>query len=270
VGLPADVMNKRILVVGASSGIGRELARQLAANGALVAAAARRADRLAALPNVIPVRCDVTVPATADTAVATAVGGLGGLDALVYAAGLSQINPLHEASYDDWVRLYATNLFGAALLTKSALPHLLAEGSESRAVYLTSDAAEMPYPGMVLYSSAKTALSAFTRGLAGEVRSLKVTEVVVGPTAGTDVATHLNPESFEQWLPRWFDEGYIRYAMMQPEDVAAIIVDLLAAELPPALVRATGAPSSPTIETAREVAGNDQPAVGSAITEDRV
>ena len=85
---------------------------------------------------------------------------LGGLDALVYTAGLSRINPLHEASLDDWAELFGTNVFGAAVVTRAALPHLLADGSQGRALYLTSDSAEKPYPGLVLYSSAKAAILA--------------------------------------------------------------------------------------------------------------
>jgi len=246
-----DVSNQRVLVVGASSGIGRELACQLVAGGAAVAGAARRADRLEAMAGVVPVACDIASPGAADAVVAAAVSRFGGLDAVVYAAGLSQINPLGQADFDDWLEVYSINLFGAALVTRSALPHLLASGSAGRALYLTSDSAEMPYPGMVPYSSAKAALSAFAKGLASEVPLLRVTEVVVGPTAGTDVAEHFDPDTFAEWLPRWFDEGYIRYELLQPEDVAAVIMDALAADAPPAQVRATGAPAGSQITQGR-------------------
>jgi NADP-dependent 3-hydroxy acid dehydrogenase YdfG len=264
-----SVPGQRVLVVGASSGIGRGLAVELAARGAVVAAAARRAERLSELPDVVPLPCDVTSPAAADAMVNAAVERLGGLDALVYAAGLSRINPLHEATLDDWAELFGPNIFGAAVVTRAALPHLLADGSQGRALYLTSDSAEKPYPGLVLYCSAKAALSAYALGLASEFPSLKVTEVVVGPTAGTEVANHFDPEAFGVWATRWFEEGYVRYEMLQVADVVPMIVDTLAAGAPPAQVRATGAPATTTLDEAREAAGPDQPGIGAAIAAER-
>jgi NADP-dependent 3-hydroxy acid dehydrogenase YdfG len=264
-----SVPGQRVLVVGASSGIGRGLAVELVAQGAVVAAAARRADRLSELSGVAPLPCDVTSPAAVNAMVDAAVERLGGLDALVYTAGLSRINPLHEAGLDDWAELFGPNVFGAAVVTRAALPHLLADGSQGRALYLTSDSAEKPYPGLVLYSSAKAALSAYALGLASELPALKVTEVVVGPTAGTEVANHFDPEAFGVWATRWFDEGYVRYEMLQVADVVPMIVDTLAADAPPARVRATGAPATSTIDEAREAAGPDQPVLGSAIADSR-
>jgi NAD(P)-dependent dehydrogenase (short-subunit alcohol dehydrogenase family) len=259
------ILGQRILVVGASSGIGRGLAVELAAQGAIVAASARRAERLKELPDVVSLPCDVTLPDAVNSMVEAAAERLGGLDVLVYTAGLSRITPLHEASFDDWAELFAPNVFGAAIVTRAALAHLLADGSQGRALYLTSDSAEKPYPGMVLYCSAKAALSAYALGLASEFPALKVTEVVVGPTAGTEVANHFDPEAFGVWAARWFDEGYVRYEMLQVADVVPMIVDTLAADAPPAVVRATGAPAASTIDEAREVAGPDQPVLGSAI-----
>jgi NADP-dependent 3-hydroxy acid dehydrogenase YdfG len=253
-------------VVGASSGIGRGLAVELAAQGAVVAAAARRAERLDELPRIVPLPCDVTSPAAAEAMVEAAAERLGGLDALIYTAGLSRINPLHQASLEDWVELFGPNVFGAAIVTRAALAHLLADGSQGRALYLTSDSAEKPYPGMVLYSSAKAALSAYALGLASEFPALRVTEVVVGPTAGTEVANHFDPDAFGAWVSRWFDEGYVRYEMLRVADVVKIIADTLAADAPPSRARATGAPATTTIEEAQEVAGPDQPVLGSAVT----
>ncbi|HEX3965645.1 MAG TPA: SDR family oxidoreductase [Trebonia sp.] len=263
------ISGQRILVVGASSGIGRGLAVELAARGASVAASARRAGRLSELPGIVPLPCDVTSAAAVNAMVEAAAERLGGLDALVYTAGLSRINPLHEASLDDWAELFAPNVFGAGVVTRAALAHLLAAGSQGRAVYLTSDSAEKPYPGLVLYCSAKAALSAYALGLASEFPALKVTEVVVGPTAGTEVANHFEPGAFGEWASRWFDEGYVRYEMLQVADVVQMIVDTLGAETPPARLRATGALAAPTLEEAQEAAGPGQPSLGSAVAGDR-
>jgi NADP-dependent 3-hydroxy acid dehydrogenase YdfG len=259
------VTGQRTLIVGASSGIGRGLARSLIDNGATVVAAARRVDRLEELDGATPIACDVTKPGDVEALVEGAVDKLGGLDSLIYATGLSRLHGLDQASYEDWLELYSTNLFGAALLTRAALPHLQADGSHGRAVFLTSDSADKPYPGLVVYGTSKAALRAYTQGLAAEYDDLRVTEVVVGATAGTEVANHFDPDLFGEWLPRWYEQGYIRYEMLQVDDVASMIIEVLGADSPPAVLRATGPEGNQTIEEAVELAPPDQPAVGSAL-----
>jgi NAD(P)-dependent dehydrogenase (short-subunit alcohol dehydrogenase family) len=259
------IEGQRVIVVGASSGIGRGLAAALAQHGALVVGAARRVDRIKELQGVTPVGCDVTTRGDVESLVETAVEVLGGLDALVYATGLGRLNPLDRAEYDEWIELFSTNLFGAALLTKAALPHLLAEGSQGRALYLSSDSADKPYPGLVVYGSSKAALSAYASGLASEFPSLRVSEILVGPTAGTEVANHFDPDLFGELLPKWFEQGFVRFDMLQVDDVTSMIIAALAAEDPPARVMATGAEGSQTIEAAASVAPTDQAAVGSAL-----
>jgi NADP-dependent 3-hydroxy acid dehydrogenase YdfG len=259
------VTGQRTLIVGASSGIGRGLARALIENGATVVAAARRLDRLEELDGATPIACDVTKPGDVEALVEGAVDKMGGLDTLIYATGLSRLHGLDQASYEDWLELFSTNLFGATLLTRAALPHLQADGSHGRAVFLTSDSADQPYPGLVVYGTSKAALRAYAQGLAAEYIELRVTEVVIGATAGTEVADHFDPDLFGEWLPRWYEEGYIRYEMLQVDDVASMIIEVLKADSPPAILRATGPEGNQTIEKAVEMAPPDQSAVGSAL-----
>src|ERR1700733_15078965 len=110
----------RVLIVGASSGIGRELASQLAAQGASVVAAARRRDRIREMPSVSALECDVQDPTQCHGVVSDACAILGGLDALVYVAGITRITPLDRADIDDWIDIFTTNMFGAALVAKAA------------------------------------------------------------------------------------------------------------------------------------------------------
>jgi NAD(P)-dependent dehydrogenase (short-subunit alcohol dehydrogenase family) len=259
------VQGQRMIVVGASSGIGRGLATSLAEQGATVVASARRIDRLIELPGVIPIACDVTASGDVESLVEQAVERLGGLDALIYAAGLSRLHRLEKATIEDWQELYSINLFGAAILTRAALPHLLAHGSRGRAVYLSSDAAVRPYPGLVIYGTTKAALSAFTQGLASEFTSLRVTEVVVGPTAGTEVAVHFEPELLGEWLPIWFEQGFVRYDMLQVEDVASMIIEVLVADEPPSRLIATGPEGGQSLDDVERSMPDDQPQVGSAL-----
>lgn len=153
------------VVTGASSGIGAASARRLAADGFHVVAAARRADRVEALAAEIDgtaVACDVTDPAQV-AALAAAVGGR--CDLLVNNAGgaLGQ-EPVAEADLDAWQAMYATNVLGAAAVTKALLPALVA--AEGQVVFVTSVAADGAYEGGAGYCGAKAA----ERAVAGAMR----------------------------------------------------------------------------------------------------
>ncbi len=228
----------RVLVVGASSGIGASTALALAGSGARVVGAARRASRVAELEGVTAVACDVSVPEDCDRAVKTAVETMDGLDALVYAAGTTCLTPLESTGPEVWSELFTTNVFGAAMVTRAALPHLLSGTGDNRALYLSSDSAEMPYPGLVVYGASKAALRAFCQGLASEFAGLRVTEIMVGPTIDTEVGDHFDSEAFGHWFARWNDEGFIRFGYQLSADVAAVVVQTLRSEKPEALVPA--------------------------------
>jgi NAD(P)-dependent dehydrogenase (short-subunit alcohol dehydrogenase family) len=222
-----------VLVVGASSGIGSEVASQLAAQGAHVVACARRRERIEALPGVSPLECDVLDPNQCAAVVADAVRIIGGLDALVYVAGITRIIPLDRSGYDDWLEIFATNVFGAALIAQAAIPTLTSDDSQGRALFITSDAAALAMPGLVAYAASKAALARFCQGLAAEFPTLTVTEVVVGPTAGTEVTDKLEPEEFIEWAARWYEEGYIRHGMLHSPEVAKMILEALLSDSPP-------------------------------------
>jgi NAD(P)-dependent dehydrogenase (short-subunit alcohol dehydrogenase family) len=242
-----QALGLRVLVVGASSGIGRALTLQLAGRGARVVACARRRERIDAAPGVVALGCDVTDARQCETVVNEANQELGGLDALVYCAGLSQITPLDRSGVEEWHQLFATNMFGAAMIARAALPHLCSAQSAGRALFLTSDSADLAYPGLVAYAASKAALGRFCQGLAFEFPQLKVSEVIVGPTANTEVADHFDPAEFEKWLTRWFEEGFVRYALQQPEQVATRIIEALLTENPPARLDLAGpTEASPT------------------------
>jgi len=230
----------RTLIIGASSGIGHALSSQLSECGAKVVACARRPERIEAATDLIPLECDVRNPQQCESVVEEASRLLGGLDAIVYCAALSQITPLDRSGLDQWYDVFATNVFGAALITKAALPYLCAPESQGRALFLTSDSGDRAYPGLVAYSASKSALGRFCQGLETEFPQLKVSEVIVGPTAGTGIADHFDPSDFEKWATRWFAEGFVRFGMQQPDEVASLIIDALVSDMPPSRIEATG------------------------------
>ena len=122
------------LVTGASSGIGQATAALLAANGATVAIAARRKDRLEALAGQIrkqggtalALDCDITDQRQAVAAVERTVEELGRLDILVNNAGVMLLGPIEAAPVTEWQNMVELNVLGLLYCAHAALPHLLA------------------------------------------------------------------------------------------------------------------------------------------------
>jgi NAD(P)-dependent dehydrogenase (short-subunit alcohol dehydrogenase family) len=223
----------RMLVVGASSGIGRATAEVAAAEGARVAAAARRVDVLeelvATLPDAVALRCDARDPSSCTAAVADAVDAFGGLDAVAYVAGATPIGLLSEPEADQWASAFETNVFGAVAVARAALPHLRA--SDGRVVFISSTAAERPWPGMVAYAASKAALDAFIAGWNAENPEVGATRLVCGPTM-TSMSLDWDLELAGRLRPRWVDGGYLaaQPQAQQPEDVARQIVNAICSD----------------------------------------
>ena len=166
-----DLQDARVLVVGASSGIGREVARQAAAAGARVVLAARRADRLTEAAAEVGERagtavCDVRRPEQCDAVVRDAVAQLGGLDVVVYATAVDPLVRLVDTDAERWHDVFGTNVVGASLVTRAALGPLTE--SRGRMVYISATSVGRPLPGMGAYETSKAALDELVRAWRGE------------------------------------------------------------------------------------------------------
>ncbi|MDX6285135.1 MAG: hypothetical protein QOG53_620 [Frankiales bacterium] len=219
----ADLTGRRVLVVGASSGIGAAIVELLASQGARVAGAARRVDQISA---EVAIDCDVRAPDACTAVVETTVKGFGGLDGLVYATGVSPLQPLTEMSAFDWDDVLRTNVVGAALISAAALPHL----AESRgsAVYLSSDSMPNPWPGLGAYAASKAALETMVKAWSGEHPDVHFSTYVVGPTM-TGFADGWDPDLAGDAMAQWVEKGYLDVNVVRTADVvAAEVVDQLA------------------------------------------
>lgn len=215
----------RLLVVGASSGIGRSVALSAARDGIDVVAAARRVERLGELP-VPTVVCDARNADDCERVVASAVSELGGLDAVVYAAGVSPLVAVADADADVWHEILETNVVGAALVVRAALPHLIA--AAGHAVFLSSDSVPRPYPGLVAYAASKAALNTLVSGWRVECPEVAFTRVAVGPTV-TGFADGWSPERAVGYFARWEAEAYLSAGqpIMTPDEVAAEVLHIV-------------------------------------------
>jgi NAD(P)-dependent dehydrogenase (short-subunit alcohol dehydrogenase family) len=217
-----DLAGRRVLVMGASSGLGRALGLRASAAGARVAFAARRAARCEeaakeAGGGAIALRCDVREQAECRAAVRAVEEAFGGLDALVYATGLSPLAMLESASAEQWQEVLAANVVGASLVTAAAVEAL--RKSQGRAVYISSYAVRMPLPGLGLYRVSKVALDALIECWRMEHPDVDFTRVVVGNTSGTEFASAWEPERLKQALDVWVERKLFPSATMMTLDV---------------------------------------------------
>ena len=217
------------LVTGASSGIGEATALAPAGQGAAVALAARRRDRLEDLaervrqaggtPLVLEV--DVTQEQQAREAVERTVAGLGRLDTLVNNAGVMLLGPMESAPVEEWQRMVELNVLGLMYCAHAALPHLLSAAKDgprqvADMVNISSVAGRVARSGSGVYNATKFGVGAFSEGLRQEVTKRHVRVSLVEPGAvATELAGHNRPEVLESIRTRF--AGVER---LQAEDVA--------------------------------------------------
>jgi NAD(P)-dependent dehydrogenase (short-subunit alcohol dehydrogenase family) len=228
--MTASLDGKRILVVGASAGIGKATGLAAAADGARVAFTARRGEILdeiaGGLEGCVALPCDVADPAAAMATVDAAAEALGGLDAVIYVAGIFPIGLIDETDASEWQRVFDVNIFGAAAVCRAASPHLKASGG--RIVFISSNAPERPWPGMVVYAASKAALDSLVAGWNHENPDVGATRVIVGPTF-TDTDTGWDIDLAMRLHAQWNAGGYLAEEpqIQQPEDVAEAVCTVL-------------------------------------------
>jgi short-subunit dehydrogenase len=180
--------DKAVLVTGASSGIGQELAWQLGHSGAKLTLAARRgallenlADRIASVgtPRPLVANCDVTRDGDVERAVAESVRQWGELDVVIANAGFGVVGALKHLSVEDYQRQFETNVFGVLRTIYAALPEI--EKTRGNVVIIGSVAGWVATPGTSAYAMSKFALRALANAITPELRLAGVTVTLVSP-----------------------------------------------------------------------------------------
>src|SRR3984957_6929839 len=229
------------LLTGASSGIGAATASALAAQGAAVALAARRADRLESLASdirtaggtALVIESDVTDEQQATAAVTRTVAELGRLDTLINNAGVMLLGPVVDAPLSEWQRMVDLNVLGLLYCAHAALPHLLRAAQDgprqvADMVNISSVAGRAARAGNGVYSLTKFGVGAFSESLRQEVakRYVRVSLVEPGATA-TELASHNRPEildsirsQFGQTMSAADIADAITYIVTRPRHVA--------------------------------------------------
>ena len=186
--------NLRIIITGASSGIGEALARKFADDGHHVYICARRDGKLKQIaesrPHVHARPCDVTNEADVRSFVASVAEESSAVDALINCAGaFGEIGPMSATNSDDWWNTIRVNLFGSYLMIKHCLP-LLERGQSPRIINMAGGGAFSPFPNYSAYACSKSALVRLTECLAVELQPKNIRVNAVSPgVLATDIHT---------------------------------------------------------------------------------
>ena len=231
---PPNLADQRLLVVGASTGIGRGFALAASALGAKVACAARTVSAVESTAAEAGAACaivgDVSVPADCDRIADEAAQALGGLDGVLYTPAPGYHLLLRSHDLESWEKQFRPIVIGASNITRAALPHLSPKGVVA---YLSSVATRWtPYMqyGMSGYASCKAALETMIKGWQAEEPHLRFTSIVIGSTVGVSRRLqHQQDQQLESEIHRRLggggilDQGY-----MEAEDLGRFLAEMVA------------------------------------------
>jgi short-subunit dehydrogenase len=195
-----QVSNKIIVVTGAGSGIGRELALQLINGRANVAGVDINLDSLLETQKIAGVGDDrfkafqlnITDKENVEALPIQVIQHFGAVDGIINNAGIIQhFIPVNDLSYQEINRVFNVNFFGTLYLTKAFLPHIL-QRPEAHIVNISSMGGFIPFPGQTIYGAAKAAVKLLTEGLYAELKNTNVKVTVVHPGA---IATNITENS---------------------------------------------------------------------------
>ncbi|MGA4538895.1 SDR family oxidoreductase [Uniformispora flossi] len=220
-----DLSNRTVLIVGGTSGIGRELARRFAAAGSTVTVAGRSPEGLAeaAGEGFGTIGIDVTDSASVASARDTVLARYPELDTVVTMAGVMLMEDLRDpAHFDVTATTIDTNLLGTIRVVDAFTPHLIRRGAGTF-VTVTSGIAFLPFPPMPSYAASKAAVHAYSEALRAQLDGTGVGVVeLVPPAVATAGQEKVNPHA----LPL--------------DDFATEVVDLLAEEPTPGEILVKG------------------------------
>lgn len=215
-----SLQNARVVLTGASSGIGFELARELARRGARLVLNARRRERLETLERevqelggyAVSVVGDVTDPEVRKAVLDAAVSQYGGLDVLINNAGVGAIGPFQLASESRIRRIMEVNFFAPIELMRAAIP-LLKAGHSPLIVNIASVLGHRAVPKKSEYSASKFALHGFSDALRAELAPWGIDVLIVSPSTTAS-------EFFDNVLEKKDELPWLRLGAMTPAAVA--------------------------------------------------
>jgi short-subunit dehydrogenase len=183
-----DFAGKTVVITGGSRGLGLELARTFADEGANIALLARDREQLAEAEReirhtgvrVVTISCDVTKQEEVQSAIDTVVAQLGGVDVLVNNAGIIQVGPFEHMQLQDFTDAMNTHFWGTLYLVQAVVPHMKRQHS-GRIVNIASIGGKIAVPHMLPYVASKFALVGLSEGLRAELAKEHIYVTTVSP-----------------------------------------------------------------------------------------
>jgi len=219
----------RMLIIGASSGIGEACARAAHAEGARIAVAARRVDRLEALAHQLNGAAhvlDVADYAAVKTVVRDVAENFGGIDVIVFTSVVVPLAHVEHVDAATWAHAFAVNAIGPAVVLRDALPFL---SRDAVIVVASTHDVGRPRAGVSAYNASKAALDEILTSWRTEHPHLRVVRVAVGPTDDTEILRGADRDLLDELFERWEINGQASFEMSRAADVAGTIVSLIAA-----------------------------------------
>ena len=228
--MAGSLEGRKVLITGASSGIGEATAEAIVAEGGAVALGARRKDRLDELAGrldgtAVAIEADIGEEAQAQKLVETANEELGGLDALVNNAGVMLLGPLQGANPEEWRTMINVNLLGLLYCTHYALP-LIRDGGGGDVVNVSSVAGRQAALGSGVYNMTKWGVVGYSESLRQEGTHIGVRVTCVEPGfVDTELQGHnSHPMVVEATEKMSEQDGKV----LESEDIARAVVFALA------------------------------------------
>ena len=209
-----ELDGRRVLIAGGTSGIGLAAAHYCSKMGASVFILGRNKNKLASaissLDRCSGQVCDVRSHSECVSSVSSARHFLGGIDCLIFSAGVGKVAPIDELSFEDYREMIEVNLIGAFNLSKAIIPELF-KSNRADIILLGSRAGRYAFKGGTGYCASKFGMQGLAESLYLDVESNNIRVSLVAP--GT-VDTGFAGVAGQSWH-------------LQPEDVAQVIVDCL-------------------------------------------
>ncbi|WP_026693894.1 SDR family oxidoreductase [Peribacillus kribbensis] len=232
----SNILDKVVIITGASSGIGEATAKELASKGAKLVLAARREERLMKLQEEIQNNGGQAIYKVTDVAsheqmeelAEYTLRELGNIDVMVNNAGVMPLSPVHKRKINEWDTMIDVNIRGVLYGIAAVLPSMR-ERKEGHIINVSSIAGHLVFPASAVYSGTKFAVRAITEGLRIEEASNNIRTTIISPgTISTELLEAISDPELKSAIVEDSKIGIepasiaraVSFAIEQPSDVA--------------------------------------------------
>ncbi|MDT6952914.1 SDR family oxidoreductase [Companilactobacillus alimentarius] len=227
-------MDKVVVIMGASSGIGAATAKLLASKGAKVTIAARRINRLEEIKkdnpdsDILAVEADVTKEKEVQNVIDKTIEKFGRVDVLFNNAGIMPVNNLDQIARDEWTNMLDINIKGVLNGIAAALP-IMKKQKSGHVITTSSVLGYEVLPGYAAYSGTKYAVRAIMEGLRQEEHKNNIKTTIIAPgSVKTELYKSVNNSEVHAGLEKVMEASGTQMEALQPEEIAqavAFVID---------------------------------------------